>query len=54
MIIKIDSRERELINLCKYYLEISPLYKNIQIVTENLPIGDIIICDDKQEERIVI
>jgi ERCC4-type nuclease len=54
MIIKIDSRERELINLCKYYLEISPLYKNIQIVTGNLPIGDIIICDDKQEERIVI
>ncbi len=54
MIIKIDSRERELIKLCKYYLEISPLYKNIQIVTENLPIGDIIICDDKQEERIVI
>ena len=40
--------------MCKYYLEISPLYKNIQIVTENLPIGDIIICDDKQEERIVI
>jgi ERCC4-type nuclease len=35
-------------------LEISPLYKNIQIVTGNLPIGDIIICDDKQEERIVI
>jgi len=54
MIIKIDSRERELINLCKYYLEISPLYKNIQIVTENLPIGDIIICDENQEERIVI
>ena len=54
MIIKIDSRERDLINLCKYYLEISPLYKNIQIVTENLPIGDIIIYDDKQEERIVI
>ena len=54
MIIKIDARERELIRLCKYYLEISPLYKNIQIVVENLPIGDIIICDDKQEERIVI
>ena len=54
MIIKIDSRERDLINLCKYYLEISPLYKNIKIVTENLPIGDIIICDDNQEERIVI
>jgi ERCC4-type nuclease len=54
MIIKIDSRERELINLCKYYLEISPLYKNIQIITENLPIGDIVICDDKQRERIVI
>lgn len=54
MIIKIDSRERELINLCKYYLEISPLYKNIQIVTENLPIGDIIICDENKVERIVI
>lgn len=54
MIIKLDARERDLINLCKYYLEISPLYKNIHIVTENLPLGDIIICDDKQIERIVI
>jgi ERCC4-type nuclease len=35
-------------------LEISPLYKNIQIVTENLPIGDIVIYDDKLQERIVI
>ena len=54
MIIKIDYREKELINMCKYYLEISPLYKNIQIVTENLPIGDIVIYDDKLQERIVI
>jgi ERCC4-type nuclease len=54
MIIKIDYRERDLINVCKYYLEISPLYKNIQIVTENLPIGDIVIYDDKLQERIVI
>jgi len=53
MIIKIDNREGELINCCKYILEISPIYKNIQIVVENLPLGDIIILNDNVEKVII-
>ena len=53
MIIKIDNREGELINCCKYILEISPIYKNIQIVVESLPLGDIIILNDNVEKVII-
>jgi ERCC4-type nuclease len=53
MIIKIDNRETELIKLCKYYIDIIPNFKTIEIVTENLPVGDIIICNN-EEEKIVI
>lgn len=53
IIIKIDSREQELIRTCKYYLEISPLYKNISIIVEQLPLGDIIILDEKSEKVII-
>jgi ERCC4-type nuclease len=53
MIIKIDNRERELIKLCKHYLEISPAYKDIEIVVEPLPIGDIIICENTDEKIII-
>lgn len=53
MIIKIDNRETELIKLCKHYIEVIPNYKDIQIVVEALPLGDVIICDEK-EEKVVI
>ena len=51
MIIKVDIREQEMFKLIKYYLEISPSYKNITIVSENLPLGDVIICDENNIER---
>uniref|UniRef100_A0A6C0H9W8 ERCC4 domain-containing protein n=1 Tax=viral metagenome TaxID=1070528 RepID=A0A6C0H9W8_9ZZZZ len=54
MIIKIDIREQEMFKLIKYYLEISPSYKNITIVSENLPLGDVIICDENNVERLII
>lgn len=54
MIIKVDIREQEMFKLIKYYLEISPSYKNITIVSENLPLGDVIICDDKNVERLIV
>ena len=54
MIIKVDIREQEMFKLIKYYLEISPSYKNITIVTENLPLGDVIICDQNNVERLII
>ena len=53
MKIKIDNREHELIRMCKYYLSISPIYKDIELVVEVLPLGDIIICDDKEEKLII-
>jgi len=43
MKIKLDYREKELISLCKRNLEIVQNYKNIEIVVENLPLGDIIL-----------
>jgi len=53
MKIKIDNREHELIRMCKYYLSISPIYKDIDIVVEVLPLGDVIICDDKEDKLII-
>jgi ERCC4-type nuclease len=46
MIIKLDTREHDLIARCKHYKEISPIYKDIEIVVEPLPIGDVIISQN--------
>jgi ERCC4-type nuclease len=54
MIIKVDIREQEMFKLIKYYLEISPSYKNISVVSENLPLGDVILCDENKVERLII
>jgi len=53
MIIRIDSREKELIYFCKHYLEISPTYKNIVIIVETLPLGDVIISSNNEEKIII-
>jgi len=54
MFIKIDAREQELIRICKYYIEISPSFKGIEVQTVSLPIGDIIIADEKGQERLIV
>jgi ERCC4-type nuclease len=46
MIIKLDTREHDLIARCKHYKEISPIYKDIEIVVDPLPIGDVIISQN--------
>lgn len=51
MIIKVDFRENDL--HCSM-MKLNHLYKNIKIYTENLPIGDIIIYDDDEIEKIII
>ena len=43
MLIKIDFRETKLLELCA---ALATDLENIKIVSENLPLGDIIICDD--------
>lgn len=53
MIIKVDNRETDLIRCIKYVLEISPIYKDLQVVIENLPIGDIILCKDETEKVVI-
>ena len=45
MIIKIDIREHELIEKCRHIIAVNPKCKDIQLVTESLPLGDIIIND---------
>lgn len=53
MIIKVDNRERKLIKLLNAKLDEMELSK-ISIIVEELPLGDIIICDDNQVEKLII
>lgn len=53
MIIKVDNRERKLIKLLNAKLDELELSK-ISIVVEELPLGDIIICDDNKVEKLII
>jgi ERCC4-type nuclease len=50
MILKIDVRESTLIQICQQNIH---QYEGIQLVTEALPIGDIIICDENKEYLII-
>lgn len=45
MIIKIDTREHELFKKCESTINAVPKFKDIKLVSENLPLGDIIIND---------
>ena len=49
MIIKVDIRETALIQQIHNKIVNIPMYKNIQFKSENLPIGDIILCDENEE-----
>jgi len=53
MIIKIDCREHELLGKIKNLILFTPEFKGLTFVTESLPIGDIIIADDKDEKLII-
>jgi len=46
MLLKIDIREADLIKSCTFLLGSMPCFKDLQIVTEPLPIGDIILCNN--------
>jgi ERCC4-type nuclease len=54
MKIKIDHREHDLIQSCKYFLGIGPAYQGIELEICNLPIGDIILCDDNEVEKVIV
>jgi ERCC4-type nuclease len=54
MIIKVDSREQDLLQKIQQFIASIPIFKQIQLETHALPIGDIIICDNNQEEKVII
>ena len=54
MIIKIDYRESDLHMLCVNLVTMNKYTTPIKIVSENLVLGDIIICEDNGKERIMI
>jgi ERCC4-type nuclease len=45
MFIKIDTREQELFTKCQQIIEVVPKFKDIKIISQTLPLGDIIIND---------
>ena len=45
MIIKIDTREQELFIKCQNIIESLPKFKDIKLISQTLPLGDIIIND---------
>jgi ERCC4-type nuclease len=45
MIIKIDTREQDLLSKCASTIESVPKFKDIKLISETLPLGDIIIND---------
>jgi ERCC4-type nuclease len=53
MLIKIDCREIKLQQLCNASLADTP-DANLKLVSESLPLGDIIICDDNGNEKVLI
>ena len=53
MIIKVDIREGELIKIITQLVNTIPSFKELQIITENLPLGDIIITDNVNEKLII-
>lgn len=53
MIIKVDTREHDLLQQINILTANIPIFKDIVIKSETLPLGDIIICDDKEEKLII-
>jgi ERCC4-type nuclease len=53
MIIKIDVRDPDLLQHINHLTSTIPIFKNLIIKSEALPIGDIIIADDSNEKLII-
>jgi len=53
MIIKVDTREAALLQQINYQVTVIPVFKSIKVISETLPIGDIII-NDETEDKIII
>lgn len=53
MIVKIDTRESALLQQMLIQISIVPVFKTIQLKSETLPIGDIIISDGSEDKLII-
>ena len=53
MKLKVDVREKRLIKLLEAYIS-QFNFKNIVIEIETLPLGDVIICDELGNEKIIL
>jgi len=53
MIIKIDTRECALLQQINNQISFVPIFKSIEVKTETLPIGDIIINDGTEDKLII-
>ncbi len=53
MFIKIDSREKDLQDKLSYYISFIPAFRNLKVINENLPIGDIIISNECEDILII-
>jgi crossover junction endonuclease MUS81 len=54
MFIKVDYREKDLVSKLSFYISSIPAFRNLKVISENLPIGDIIITNDNNEEIIIM
>ena len=53
--IKIDCREHEIIRICKYLLDNVVHFKDLEIVIESLPVGDVVYYDtETKEEKLIL
>jgi crossover junction endonuclease MUS81 len=54
MFIKVDSREKDLQAKLSYYISSIPAFRNLKVITESLPIGDVIISGNNNEDVLII
>ena len=54
MFIKVDSREKDLQAKLTFYISSIPAFRNLKVITESLPIGDIIISGNNNEDILII
>jgi crossover junction endonuclease MUS81 len=54
MFIKVDSREKDLQAKLSFYISSIPAFRNLKVITESLPIGDVIISGTNNEDILII
>uniref|UniRef100_A0A6C0E272 ERCC4 domain-containing protein n=1 Tax=viral metagenome TaxID=1070528 RepID=A0A6C0E272_9ZZZZ len=54
IMIKIDNRENELLKKIEHEKNTNELFKNLTVVIETLPLGDIILCNTETNEELII